>query len=268
MSLSQEKEPDHNLRQPRASSHTRSSTHTGTWSEPCRQSRASFSTICRFSLPTRSGVTHTWSSRRPAIRCTPVAVAVRPPRVELLVRRHEMPHRIDEASVLPCGQSLGLRRRVAHHAKQLLVAPDIMLQRRDVQVADEHAAREPGSRGEPVPRLGDEVELVAVLHILRAIGDVAAGGDIEVVQFDRATLGCRAARRCAGNRPCCTSRARCRAGGSAGATGSRRRCSPSCRGTAHAETRAVPAPRPETARPAPWSPAGRSRRVRAPRSVP
>ena len=45
--------------------YTRSSTHTGTWSDPCGQSRASFSTICRFSLPTRSGVTQTWSSRRP-----------------------------------------------------------------------------------------------------------------------------------------------------------------------------------------------------------
>ena len=45
--------------------HTRSSTHTGTWSDPCGQSRASFSTICRSSLPAKSGVTHTWSNRRP-----------------------------------------------------------------------------------------------------------------------------------------------------------------------------------------------------------
>jgi hypothetical protein len=39
----------------------------------------------------------------PSVRCTPVAVAIGPPRVELLVRGHEVPHRIDEAGVLPRG---------------------------------------------------------------------------------------------------------------------------------------------------------------------
>jgi hypothetical protein len=71
-----------------------------------------------------------------------------------------VPYSIDEASILPCRQSLGLRWCVTHHTQQRLVAPHIVLQRRDVQIAHEDAT--------------DEVQPVAVFHTLRAVGDVAA----------------------------------------------------------------------------------------------
>lgn len=43
------------------------STNTGTWSEVCGQSRASFRMAWRWSLPWRSGVAQIWSSLRPRL---------------------------------------------------------------------------------------------------------------------------------------------------------------------------------------------------------
>ncbi len=47
------------------SCHGINSTITGTWSDALVQSRASLKTTCRVSPPARSGLTQTWSSRRP-----------------------------------------------------------------------------------------------------------------------------------------------------------------------------------------------------------
>ena len=61
-----------------------------------------------------------------------------------------------------------------------LVVPDVVLARGDVEVADEDGALGRG-RGEPGAELGEEVELVGELRVQARVGDVAAGGDVEVV---------------------------------------------------------------------------------------
>ena len=89
-------------------------------------------------------------------------------------------------------------------------------------------AREPGAR------LVDEIELVAELHVLLAIRNVAARRDVEVVQFDRAALGVDAhAQVAAVALPAPVRRGRARLDRRC-ATGSRHRCSPSSRGTRRA----------------------------------
>ena len=61
-----------------------------------------------------------------------------------------------------------------------LVVPDVVLARGDVEIADEDRALGRGL-GEPGAELGEKVELVGELRVQRRIGQVAAGGDVEVV---------------------------------------------------------------------------------------
>jgi hypothetical protein len=71
---------------------------------------------------------------------------------------------------------------VAHHVEELLVGPDVVLEGRDVEVADEEAGRR--RRALPLPpgaHLGEEPELVAELLVDLGVRDVAAGRHIEIV---------------------------------------------------------------------------------------
>ena len=72
-------------------------------------------------------------------------------------------------------ERLGFDRRMAHHIEQLPVTPDIVLKRRDVEIADEDGA----SFGDlffldPVTHLIKKIELVAEFGIDVAIGFVTA----------------------------------------------------------------------------------------------
>ena len=74
--------------------------------------------------------------------------------------------RVDSNTVRPQlggqgGQGLDLDGGVAYHLEQLFVRPDVGLERRDVEVADQNPLG-PGEAGEPVRHLGQEVELVGV----------------------------------------------------------------------------------------------------------
>ncbi len=120
-------------------------TATGTWSDGCGQSRASVRIVWLRRAGARSGLTQIWSSRRPRLdraspgcgtttRCT----ASRPPARNGAARR--------EPGAVPGLHALDLDRGVADHAQQLLVAPDVVLQRGDVQVADQHGAADAGGR--------------------------------------------------------------------------------------------------------------------------
>src|SRR3546814_17274863 len=79
--------------------------------------------------------------------------------------------RISDWSSDVCSSDL-LDGRVADDIDELLVAPDVAFQRRDVEVADQD--------GGPVALLGparhtlDEVELLAELGIERAVGNVSS----------------------------------------------------------------------------------------------
>jgi hypothetical protein len=72
---------------------------------------------------------------------------------------------------------------VAHHVEELLVRPDVVLERRHVEVADQDrraadAAPAPGSQ------IRQEIELVREFRVAVAVGHVAAGRDVKIVQHD------------------------------------------------------------------------------------
>ena len=71
---------------------------------------------------------------------------------------------------------LAFDRRMRHHAQHLLVAPDVVFERRDIEIADQDGAlgrRRPQRRG--VAHLVEEGKLVGEFRIDRRIGNVAAG---------------------------------------------------------------------------------------------
>jgi hypothetical protein len=126
-----------------------------------------------------------------AVGLAPVVVAVAPPRIELVLLRHEAARHVDPAHRRHhLAEQLDLNRRVRHDLQELLVAPHVMLERRHVEVADGDAAQAPaGARlgpvlGVPVGHLAVEGELVRELLVLPGVGDVAARRDVEIVEQD------------------------------------------------------------------------------------
>lgn len=123
-----------------------------------------------------------------AVRGRPVPVAIRPPRVELLFGRDEMAHGVVPALRRPCLKPCHFHRRMANDIEQLLMAPDVLLQRRDIEVAHENSS--PGRVfGEMCRRLGQKIELMGEFLIRGAVGDIAAGGYIEIMDGQRAVPG-------------------------------------------------------------------------------
>ena len=171
---------------PRAAQSANSVT-SGTWSDGRVQLRQGSWTMCAHGQRRRRPpVAHIWSSRRPRSFSGPVGRAVAPPGVEPLRRRMEMAAEIDPVVArLEPGQRLDLDRRVADDVEQLLVAPDVAFERRDVEVADHdrravaHASDQRVIRSMKSsfwPNLGFSV----------AVGNVAAGGDVDVLEPDPA----------------------------------------------------------------------------------
>ena len=73
---------------------------------------------------------------------------------------------------------------MADHVEQRLVAPDIALQRRDVEVADDQGRL--GKPFRPARHALDEIQLLPELRIDLAIGNIAAGGHIDILDPDPA----------------------------------------------------------------------------------
>ncbi len=65
------------------------------------------------------------------------------------------------------------------------MAPDVVLERRDVEVADQDRAAR-GARLAPnhARHLVEESELVGEFRVERGVGLVAAGGDVEIVDLE------------------------------------------------------------------------------------
>src|SRR5579875_2730586 len=77
----------------------------------------------------------------PSVGRTPVARAITPPRIELFRLRHEHAHGIDPTSRdARRGEFLAFDRRVRINIQHLLVAPYVVLERRDVEIADQDRA--------------------------------------------------------------------------------------------------------------------------------
>ena len=73
---------------------------------------------------------------------------------------------------------------MADDVEQRLVVPHVAFQRRDVEVADDQSRLSQLFR--PARHPLDEVELLAELGVERAVGNVAAGGDIDILEPDAA----------------------------------------------------------------------------------
>jgi len=77
-------------------------------------------------------------------------------------------------------------RRVAHHIEQLLVAPNVGLARRDIEIADKNR-RSLAAAFFPHGSLGcDEIELMLEFVVGDRVGHVAAGRHIDIVECDAA----------------------------------------------------------------------------------
>src|SRR3546814_4330369 len=76
-------------------------------------------------------------------------------------------------------QRIDVPGRVADDLEQLLGAPDVAGKRRDIEIPDEQGGQ--GERLGPARHPLDEIELLPEFGIERAIGDVAAGGHVDVL---------------------------------------------------------------------------------------
>ncbi len=191
-----------------------------------------------------------------AVRGFPVGGAIAPPAVDFLIRRNEVAGHIGPVEGgLRFAQQPGLDRGVADNVEKLLVAPHVIFQRRDIEIAhqDHRIALLRRAAGEELFHGLQEVQLVGELLVLLRIGNVAAGRDIEIVAASRHWPGSRP---CGGHGPRGRNPApRSRERGFSRAPPPRDR--PSGRGSPGGHSPACGKRRPETARSGPWFPAGR-----------
>ena len=82
--------------------------------------------------------------------------------------------------------------RVADHIQQLFVTPHVILQRRDIEITqDHHRIIFVFPLGEEFFHAAQKVQLMGEFFILVRVGNIAAGGDIKIVQL-HAILKCHA----------------------------------------------------------------------------
>ena len=122
-----------------------------------------------------------------AIRQRPVGGAIAPPGIDLLRLGNARAGDVDPvAARLHREQLFAFDRRVRDDVEQLLVRPDVVLVRRDVEVADEDVAIAAVRMQRIAGRhLVEERELVLEFRIERRIGNVAAGRHVEIVHGHR-----------------------------------------------------------------------------------
>src|SRR5690606_41761410 len=83
-------------------------------------------------------------------------------------------------------ERLALQRRVADDLEERLVVVDVAFERGAVEVADDQ--RRPVERLGPAGHPPDKVELLTELRVEFAIGDVAARGDVDVLEHEALPL--------------------------------------------------------------------------------
>ncbi len=122
-----------------------------------------------------------------AVRGFPVGGAIAPPGINFLVRRNEVAGESVQSNAACASPSNRVSTGVwLTIVEQLLVRPDVMLQRRDIEIAHQHdgiAVLRFCVLANQFSHLVQEVELVGELDVELGIGNVAAGGDIEIVQL-------------------------------------------------------------------------------------
>ena len=138
-----------------------------------------FQDLVRPGAPFQAGAGPDVIEAAAAIGGFPIAGAIAPPAVNLFLRRNEMPGGIDPVEGrLGFVQQFGFHRRVADDVEQLLVAPHIVFQRRDIQVAHQNDGIVPPrfAAAKELFHLLQEVQLVGEFAVRLGIGNVAAGG--------------------------------------------------------------------------------------------
>src|SRR5215469_6292908 len=118
-----------------------------------------------------------------AIGFRPIARAITPPGIKLLLGRDKMPHGVDEIRrSLELAELLDFDRRVTHDVKELLVRPDIGLQGRDVEIADEDGRFATVLAAfEPACDLVEKTKLVREFRVFLRIRNIAARRHIEIM---------------------------------------------------------------------------------------
>ncbi len=219
-----------------------SSTVNGTWSDGVSHTPR----LAQHSTPAQArnqfGRHEDVVQAAPTVGCPPVARPIAPPGVESLFGRNEVADRVDPGAGLDrAGQRRDFQVRLRDHGPELLVRPDVGVQGGDVDVADEDRARmAPPPPAEEAGEFGEKRELVGEARIGLGVGNVAAGGDVDVVisiSLPWAAMDTRVA--------------------AIGATAPRRRCSSSSRGRRRGRSRGRGPPRAERPRHRPWFLAGR-----------
>ena len=120
-----------------------------------------------------------------AVVLGPVGRAIAPPGEAALGGGHEAAADIDPAMrLLQRRQRFDFDRGVTDDTQQRLVAPDVAFQRRDIEVADDDGWLAKAVR--PAGHAADEVELLAELGVLLAVGNVAPGRHIDIFDPDSA----------------------------------------------------------------------------------
>ena len=117
------------------------------------------------------------------VAARPFAVAVAPPGIELFVFGDDGADRIDPSmGSAPGFERLDFDRRVADDLQQLLVRPDIVFMRRDVEIADHDVPTLFGQLRRPVGRFFQKIHFVGELVVHLGVRLVATGGHIEIMQ--------------------------------------------------------------------------------------
>lgn len=122
----------------------------------------------------------------PTVRSLPILGAIAPPSVKLLIGRHEMSGNINPISggSQPV-EPINLDRCVRHHGEHILVRPDVVFQRRDVQVTNENSrSRQDATRCRPLRQFVEKLQFMLKFWVLFGIRNIAAGWHIEAMQVD------------------------------------------------------------------------------------
>src|SRR5262245_41747059 len=116
----------------------------------------------------------------------PVRRAIAPPGIELGRFRDDRAGNVDPAAGALEGRELfTFDRRVRHDLEQLLMAPDVVLERRNVEITDHDRARVARPQIGTADELVQEAELVREFWIDFGVRLVAARRHIEIVHLDR-----------------------------------------------------------------------------------
>jgi len=119
------------------------------------------------------------------VRRLPIGRAVAPPSIELRWLRRVHAHGVDPAArVLNGDELLAFERCVRDDAQHLLMTPDIVLERRDIEIADQNHAVAVATQRRACPHLIQEGELMREFRIDSGIGRIAASGYVEIMQRD------------------------------------------------------------------------------------